>query len=452
MRLSPLLLPTATVFAGGWFLLPSAQAWVELGFFLSTEHRDFRVWNNFGDPEANDHTVEHPNFPGYTGATVAIWKGAVEWGSRLHGDGEGDPSQPAGLGSGGANFDPSFQGLAQVAGSVGDNIHSELQGCSGGTHAFTEFFLDGSGSRTFYYSCWKWEDDPDPSWPNQTGKLDLQGIATHEFGHALGLGHSDDPGATMYATTENGKSHRDIAGDDVAGIKAIYGTAAPFKPRIDEVSIDRNSLTIHGANFAPLDNEVWFTRGTGAGDGSPIVAFGDSPSGETLIVTVPALAGPGDVLVRLGPGGGERLSNAFPFDARLECDPITITCPTTPNSVGSGARVILTGGQSVSANTTVLNAIGSPPGQFGLFFFGDDTDVVPLGNGTLCIAAPLIRLAPLPIDAMGRASFPLDLTSLPQGAAIEAGDTVHFQWWYRDPNGGGAMSDLSDAIAVPFCE
>ncbi|XP_072515759.1 collagenase 3a [Salminus brasiliensis] len=61
-------------------------------------------------------------------------------------------------------------------------------------------------------------------------------VAAHEFGHALGLDHSRDPGALMYPTY----SPRDVKTfvlpqDDVNGIQAIYGpnpdtTVDPEKP------------------------------------------------------------------------------------------------------------------------------------------------------------------------------------------------------------------------------
>lgn len=90
---------------------PAAPAYSLLGGSLGTGQRDVRVFDNFTDATANDNTTPHPSFPGYTGAELAIWKASVEWGSHLHGDGQGDPHQPGGLGSGGANFDTTWQGI-----------------------------------------------------------------------------------------------------------------------------------------------------------------------------------------------------------------------------------------------------------------------------------------------------------------------------------------------------
>ncbi len=62
--------------------------------------------------------------------------------------------------------------------------------------------------------------DADENW--HTGaNTDLFSVALHEAGHALGLGHSDRPGAVMYPYYRFSSGLTD---DDIAGIRALYGS------------------------------------------------------------------------------------------------------------------------------------------------------------------------------------------------------------------------------------
>jgi hypothetical protein len=74
-------------------------------------------------------------------------------------------------------------------------------------------------------------------------EYDLEGILTHEAGHFLGLGHSDNVEATMYEAYLEGDTRlRDLDPDDVAAVCDLY----PPKRGLDETC---NPLPRHG--FSP---------------------------------------------------------------------------------------------------------------------------------------------------------------------------------------------------------
>ncbi len=448
-----LALPTAALAGAATLVAPgTADGYTLTGWSLDLTQRTFRVFNNFSDPQANSNQTPDPNFPGATGATLALWKACVEWSSRLHGDGNGDPTQPAGLGSGGANFDPSYQGAASGPGATGDNIISELGGCAGGTLAFTESFTNGDGWRMLFYQCWTWYALPGTNFNSGGGRFDLQGVATHEYGHATGLGHTNVSGSTMLASTLDGKIERSIEADDIAGIRANYGVAAATKPRITGLTWNGTQLTIDGANFSATGNRVWFTR-TGTGTTSPVVVanLASTNGGTRIVVTPPAAAGSGDVLVRNSSNTNASLSQPWPWDRSVtQCPGVTRYCNAAPTPQGPPAQIDWIGSQVVAQNNLTLLVSSAPSSTFGLFFYGLNQANAPGGDGFVCVGAPFYRLPPVQADVFGLAQYTLNLNAPPTPAAlITPGSTWNFQFWFRQMSPSGY--NFSDALAIPFC-
>ncbi|HEY3500758.1 MAG TPA: matrixin family metalloprotease [Polyangiaceae bacterium] len=59
-------------------------------------------------------------------------------------------------------------------------------------------------------------------------EVDLEAVVTHEVGHFLGLSHSDNAAATMWANYQGGETQqRTLHDDDMAGICEIYPPGRP---------------------------------------------------------------------------------------------------------------------------------------------------------------------------------------------------------------------------------
>ena len=138
------------------------------------------------------------------------------------------------------------------------------------------------------------------------------------------------------------------------------------------------------------------------------------------------------------------------------CDPCTTPvsyCPSAPNSTGSGGLMGMSGSASVSAADLVLVTFQLPPGKAGLYIFGPNQAQNPFGNGSVCLGPPILRSKTVSmVQANGSVSQAFDYGNLPAAAGtITAGSSLNFQFWFRDPAGGGAFFNLSDGMCVTFC-
>lgn len=112
---------------------------------------------------------------------------------------------------------------------------------------------------------------------NFTNRAQLQEVATHEMGHALGLGHSVDQSSTMYAYVHFDNRAGALMNDDLKGITTIYPGSSG-----GQLSIVTSSLP---AAEPDKDYSVSFAATGGAGGYHWSVISGQMPAGIQMAIS-----------------------------------------------------------------------------------------------------------------------------------------------------------------------
>lgn len=150
--------------------------------------------------------------------------------------------------------------------------------------------------------------------------------------------------------------------------------------------------------------------------------------------------------------GGTEADSVLHFDDRIGS---TYCTPSVANSAGTHGRIEAQGFPATAVDgSTRLNVTGLPAGAFGYIIasrtpgFGQPA----ASAGPLCLGGSIVRfLAPefLLDGAEGSVGFPhAGITGLGD-LSISAGETWHYQCWYRDAS-AALPSNFTDAVAVTY--
>ncbi len=127
--------------------------------------------------------------------------------------------------------------------------------------------------------------------------------------------------------------------------------------------------------------------------------------------------------------------------------------PANSNSTGAAATLGAWGLAEVYANDLTLTASGMPASELGYFLCSTVVGFQPnpgSSQGNLCLARKIGRFVKQVqiSDSAGQFSIPVDLTALPvwRNQAAAAGETWHFQAWFKD----GKTSNFTDGLSVTF--
>lgn len=118
------------------------------------------------------------------------------------------------------------------------------------------------------------------------------------------------------------------------------------------------------------------------------------------------------------------------------------------NSRTRGAKLAGTGTQSIALDNLRLVVSQAPPNASGFYLQGGTLVGVPFGDGLLCVGQPTRRLQFRQTDLLGNALSDLSLAGF-----VNSGDTVYYQFWFREPGSAGPCgnaSNLSNAYRVSW--
>jgi hypothetical protein len=200
-----------------------------------------------------------------------------------------------------------------------------------------------------------------------TGGIYVENVAIHEFGHALGLGHSDAPGATMAPAMSSycDLTQLTLEADDIAGVQTMYpasGGSSPAPAAPAQLSAAQNaasptsSLSLAWVDASSNENGFRIERSTGGSFaqvgqvGANVTSFTSSglSAGTTYYYRVYAYNGTGNSgysNTAAGQTAGAPAGNTAPT--------VSMSNPLNNSSYPEGATVSFSGSANDSQDGNV---------------------------------------------------------------------------------------------------
>jgi len=220
--------------------------------------------------------------------------------------------------------------------------------------------------------------DEDEIWtvaiPAPQGYIDLKTVAIHEFGHALGLGHSSVSGAIMYPYYR-GADH-DLHSDDIAGIQKLYGqnpnAPATIDAEVVSISMSPTSVT------------------TGASVTGSVQVRNNGSAAASIPVTVSGPGGFSQNLTASNLGAGATATLSFTWTASGTG---SFTFTATANLSGD----INAANNSKTSNTVTVKASQTAPTQL----YTKGITVTASGSGSSRVLKATVTVGPSASAASG---------------------------------------------------
>ena len=346
------------------------------------------------------------------------------------------------------------------------------------------YAFDGAGgalAHTFYPSPITPEPlagdmhfDEDERW-RTGGHTDLYSVALHEAGHALGLGHSDRPGAVMYPYYSQLFALTD---EDRAAIQALYAAPASNPSQF--------SLTLNPIAATTTSDRVRLSGSVAGGVAPAVVRWSSDRSGSgvsdanpAFVLEVPLATGSNSILITATDAHNASVARTLTITRAAAASPVTIrlsdpgpgmTFSTTAPSLRiqgtalhpSGIRRVTwrnaSGGEGTAVGASSWD-IASIPLAEGLNTITLQATAADGAEGTLIVQVTSTRAAVRDVTApLLTITSPGTATSFSSSPSIvvkgTASDNVGVQsvHWFSGSGGGGAVNGTASwaTPAIPI--